>query len=278
MHAKLLSGGQDDATHNRLGTAGLEGTGGTGRPGCGAGGQRRSLADNESTYHHTKHLRRRRSGGHRRDRKAGPRCRWAAAGPGRASPSDTSAAGLEGTGGTGRPGCSAGGRRRGLAGQRVDAPSEARSADGGRAAAHGHTKQPRPTRAHQAARPHNRVLHRPEHQRRHQHRRNTSGATHHRGIAKPPGPAGAGRLSQYQRIIEEPRQCRDYRDRFPGARSRCRASMRCPWRYLPCGDPHRRRWRPEWSSRRRSRRWSPRIRLGSGSGPAGWRTPECRCR
>ena len=133
-------------------------------------------------------------------------------------------------------------------------------------------------RAHQAARPHNRVLHRPEHQRRHQHRRNTSGATHHRGIAMPPGPAGAGRLSQYQRIIEEPRQCRDYRDRFPGARSRCRASMRCPWRYLPCGDPHRRRWRPEWSSRRRSRRWSPRIRLGSGSGPAGWRTPECRCR
>ena len=142
MHAKLLSGGQDDATHNRLGTAGLEGTGGTGRPGRGAGGQRRSLADNESTYHHTKHLRRRRSGGHRRDRKAGLRCRWAAAGPGRASPSDTSAAGLEGTGGTGRPGCSAGGRRQGLAGQRVDAPSEARSADGGRAAAHEHTKQP----------------------------------------------------------------------------------------------------------------------------------------
>ena len=99
MHAKLLSGGQDGATHNRLGTAGLEGTGGTGRPGC-----------------------------------------------------------------------SAGGRRQGLAGQRVDAPSEARSADGGRAAAHGHTKQPGSTRAHQAARPHNRVLHRPEHQRRHQHR------------------------------------------------------------------------------------------------------------
>ena len=69
-----------------------------------------------------------------------------------------------------RRGRGAGGRRQGLAGQRVDAPSEARSADGGRAAAHGHTKQPRPTRAHQAARPHNRVLHRPEHQRRHQHR------------------------------------------------------------------------------------------------------------
>ena len=188
MHAKLLSGGQDDATHNRLGTAGLEGTGGTGRPGC-----------------------------------------------------------------------SAGGRRQGLVGQRVDAPSEARSADGGRPAPHEHTKQPGTTTRSSTA-------------------RNTSGATHHRGIAKPPGPAGTGRLNQHQRIIEESRQCRDYRDRFPGARSRCRASMRCPWRYLPCGDPHRRRWRPEWSSRRRSRRWSPRIRLGSGSGPAGWRTPECRCR
>ena len=81
MHAKLLSGGQDGATHNRLG-----------------------------------------------------------------------AAGLEGTGGTGRPGCSAGGRRRGLAGQRVDAPSEARSADGGRAAAHEHTKQPGPTTGSSTAR------------------------------------------------------------------------------------------------------------------------------
>ena len=49
MHAKLLSGGQDDATHNRLGTAGLEGTGGTGRPGCGAGGQRRSQDDTQTT-------------------------------------------------------------------------------------------------------------------------------------------------------------------------------------------------------------------------------------
>ena len=73
MHAKLLSGGQDGATHNRLGAADMEGTGGSGGPGCGAGG-----------------------------------------------------------------------RRQGLAGQRVDAPSEARSADGGRAAAHGNTKQPGP--------------------------------------------------------------------------------------------------------------------------------------
>ena len=104
MHAKLLSGGQDDATHNRLGTAGLEGTGGTCR---GTGGQRRSQDDTQTTS------------AARLD---------AAAEPGQASRHG--------------PGRGAGGRRRGLAGQRVDAPSEARSADGGRAAAHEHTKQP----------------------------------------------------------------------------------------------------------------------------------------
>ena len=59
--------------------------------------------------------------------------------------------------------------------------------------------------------------------------------------AKPPGPCGAGRLTQHQRIIEESRQYQDHRDRFPGARSRCRASRRCPWRCLPSGDPRRRR-------------------------------------
>ena len=104
MHAKLLSGGQDGATHNRLGTAGLEGTGGTCR---GTGGQRRSQDDTQTTS------------AARLD---------AAAEPGQASRHG--------------PGRGAGGRRRGLAGQRVDAPSEARSADGGRAAAHEHTKQP----------------------------------------------------------------------------------------------------------------------------------------
>ena len=44
------------------------------------------------------------------------------------------------------PGCGTRGRRRGLAGQRADAPSEARCADGSRAG--------RRPRAHQAARPH----------------------------------------------------------------------------------------------------------------------------
>ena len=141
-----------------------------------------------------------------------------------------------------RRGRGAGGRRQGLAGQRVNAPSEARGADDsragsrprahqaarhheqrrGRAAAHEHTKQPGTTTRSSTA-------------------QNTSGATHYRGIAKPPSPAGAGRLNQYQRIIEESRQYRDYRDRFPGVRSRYRASRRCPWRCLPSGDPRRRR-------------------------------------
>ena len=250
MHAKLLSGGQDDATHNRLGTAGLEGTGGTGRPGCGAGGRRRSLADNESTYHHTKPLRRRRSGGHRRDRKAGPRCRWAARGLAelvqatQAPPVWRAPEGPEGRAAVpvadGRAWPDNESTRR--------AKLAARTAGGPPPTSTPSSPAPRATpragrrpRARQAARPHNRVPHRPEHQRRHQHRRNTGGATHHRGIAKPPGPAGAGRLTQYQRIIEESRQYRDYRDRFPGARSRCRASRRCPWRCLPSGDPRRRR-------------------------------------
>ena len=63
----------------------------------------------------------------------------------RATHQEPSATGVEGAGGTRGPGCGARGRRRGLAGLRVDAPSEARGADGSRA---GH----RP-RAHKAARP-----------------------------------------------------------------------------------------------------------------------------
>ena len=60
------------------------------------------------------------------------------------------AAGADGGGRAGGPGCGARGRWRGLAGLRGDAPSEARGADGSRA---GH----RP-RAHQAARPNNTPL------------------------------------------------------------------------------------------------------------------------
>ena len=96
------------------------------------------------------------------DRTRGLRCQ--AAGPvggGRAWPgfetthpathSDTSAAGVEGAGG---PGCGARGRRRGLAGLRGDAPSEARGADGSRAGRRPRAHQAaRPSKAHQAARP-----------------------------------------------------------------------------------------------------------------------------
>ena len=96
------------------------------------------------------------AGGHER---AWLRCPWAVAGPGRASPSDTSAAGVEGAGGPGGPGCGARGRRRGLAGLRDDAPSEARSADGSRAG--------RRPRAHKAARPTGQHVRRPEIRRGH---------------------------------------------------------------------------------------------------------------
>ena len=84
--------------------------------------------------------------------------------------------------GSGGPGCGARGRRRGLAGLRDDAPSEARSADGSRAG--------RRPRAHQAARPSKahhaggRTRRRPEHQRRHKQRAPDT---------RKPRPADAGR-------------------------------------------------------------------------------------
>ena len=93
-----------------------------------------------------------------------------------------SAAGVEGVGGSGRHGCGARGRRRGLAGLRDDAPSEARSADGSRAG--------RRPRAHQAARPSKahhaggRTRRCPEHQRRHKQRAPDT---------RKPRPADAGR-------------------------------------------------------------------------------------
>ena len=72
----------------------------------------------------------------------GPRARVENEATLRATDQPPGATGVEGAGG---PGCSARGRWRGLAGQRVDAPSEARGADGERAG--------RRPRAHQAARP-----------------------------------------------------------------------------------------------------------------------------
>ena len=125
------------ATHQRPGTTGVEGAGGTGgrkrawlrcpRAVAGPGwASRRRIT--------TQHRRRRRCGGRRRDRRE-----------------------QEG------PGCGARGRWRGLAGLRDDAPSAARGADGSRAG--------RRPRAHKAARPHSRIRRRPEHQRRHKHHR-----------------------------------------------------------------------------------------------------------
>ena len=86
------------------GPTGVEGTGETGEPGCGARGRWRGLAGLRG---------------------------------------DTSTDGVEGAGESGEPGRGARGRRRGLAGLRDDAPSRrlaARTASG-RAAAHGRTKQ-----------------------------------------------------------------------------------------------------------------------------------------
>ena len=92
---------------------GMEGVRGTGGPGCGARG-RGAWLDNETTRRaNQQHTRCHWCGGRRRDRRARLRCPWA----------------------------------RGLAGLRADAPSQrlaARTARG-RAAAHGHTKQPGPT-------------------------------------------------------------------------------------------------------------------------------------
>ena len=76
----------------------------------------------------------------------------------RAAPQRPGTTGVEGAGGTGGPGCRARGRRRGLAGLRDDAPSEARGADGSRAG--------RRPRAQPAARP-KQTTRRPEHRWRH---------------------------------------------------------------------------------------------------------------
>ena len=73
-------------TTHPAGSAGVKGAGGTCR---GADGRWWGLAGLRATRQHARH---RRCGGRRRDL---PRCRWAVAGPGRASPSDTSPARLE---------------------------------------------------------------------------------------------------------------------------------------------------------------------------------------
>ena len=103
---------------------------------------------------------------------ARPRCPWAAAGPGRTSPSNTSAAGVEGAGGPGGhgrasgPGSGAGGWRQGQGGPR-DRPLRAfRLACGDLAGG------PPPTGTHSGRAPQSITTERPEHQRRHKQHNN----------------------------------------------------------------------------------------------------------
>ena len=95
------------------------GAGRSSGPGRGAGGRRRGLAGlRDTATSNTSAIRPHRCGERRRDL---PRCRWAVAGPGRGNHTDTPTDWKPPRG------------LRGLAGQRVDAPSEARGADGERA-------------------------------------------------------------------------------------------------------------------------------------------------
>ena len=215
----------------------------------------RAWPDRETTRQaRPQHTRPHWCGGRRRDL---PRCRWAAAGPGRiarqrAKPdlSTPGPTGVEGAGGICR---GAGGRWQGLAGLRGDAPShtsatrphwcEGRRRDRrARAGFEARRRAKRGCLASRAAGP--------------------SGARNTRGHTKPPGPTGAGRLSQYQRLIAGPQQCRGLRGHSPGERWKYRAWRQRPSRFPPCGDPRRRRWRSAWPSRRRSRRRCLRSRPG----------------
>ena len=81
----------------------------------------------------TQHRRRRRCGGRRRDQRAWPRCRWAAAGPGRASRSTTPSAARVWRS-----------RGRAAAHRHTQRPGPQDRKHSGRAAAHGHTEQPGP--------------------------------------------------------------------------------------------------------------------------------------
>ena len=156
-------GGAWPGNTQHQGTAGVKGAGGSGGPGCGAGGRWQGLQDNEptpTTHQHTD-----------------PTGVGSAGGSGGHGWPDPTAPGIPA-----RQGCGARGRRQGLAGQRADTPSEARSADGSRAG--------RRPRAHQAARPSKahhtggRVRRRSEHQRRHKQRAPDT---------RKPRPADAGR-------------------------------------------------------------------------------------
>ena len=169
--------------------------------------------------------------GRRRDL---PRCRWAVAGPGRASRRRAEP------------------KARGADGSRAGRRPPARTAAGASGA--------RNTRG--ATQQHSHTVAGPSGARNTSSAQHTSGATRHLGITKPPGPTGAGRLSQYQRLIAGPQQCRGLRGHSPGERWKYRAWRQRPSRFPPCGDPRRRRWRSAWPSRRHSRRRCLRSRPG----------------
>ena len=132
--------------------------------------------------------------------RAWPQCRWAAARPGWASPSDTSAAGLEGTGvpeGTCR---GTGGRRRGLAGLRADtpisnpAPLVWRAPEGPEGT--GGLRGAAPNEVRPPSLAGGRALRCPEHPWGRKQRRNTSGATstvERRSLRTPRSTPGSGR-------------------------------------------------------------------------------------
>ena len=192
----------------------------------------RAWPDRETTRQaRPQHTRPHWCGGRRRDL---PRCRWAVAGPGRASRRRAEP------------------KARGADGSRAGRRPPARTAAGASGA--------RNTRG--ATQQHSHTVAGPSGARNTSSAQHTSGATRHLGITKPPGPTGAGRLSQYQKLISGPRQCRGLRGRSPGERWKYRAWRQRPSRFPPCGDPRRRRWRSAWPSRRRSRRRCLRSRPG----------------
>ena len=178
------------AKHQRPGATGVEGTGGTAGPGCGARGRWRDLAglradapseargaDGSRAGRRPRAHRAARPTGqnvrrpeHQRSRKQQAQSRIPAAPPVWRAP--------EGPEDVRGPGCGARGRWRGLAGLRADAPSEARGADGSRAG--------RRPRAHRAAQPTGQNVRRPEHQR-------AASTTERRSLRTPRSTPGSGR-------------------------------------------------------------------------------------
>ena len=180
------------------------------------------------------------------------RCPWAAAGPA-GQHTATSRTDVEGTARPAGPG-----RTTHRHPDRLEAAARRPEICRG----HKQKQKDRRPPAHQAARSAEQRTRRPQHPWGRNTTQQLVSPTRRVGITKPPGPTGAGRLSQYQRLIAGSRRCRGLRGRSPGERWKCRAWRQRPSRFPPCGDPHRRRWRPAWPSRQRSRRRCPRSRPG----------------